>query len=828
MIQFFDKRLSAKMLVLLVVIMAVSFAALGFTIISRQDALLTKLGEGIQTKLEQTGKEADASFAGLEQRVSEQMIQMGSTAASKLTNATTEALSAEEEKLRAGMEKLLTGSAEAVAAVLSGVAQESIMAKDYDQLANFSRAVSQTKDIIFVFFMDQDDKLLPGYVNIVDDLVLSYLEKAEEQNSDLEFDSDEEEHLHQLDVVLSASRNDASVMIYEKVVEYYSLPIGKIVIGVSKVSVVEEIAALTTRFNQLKQDNEEVARTVIGQESSMLTGNMKDELNNVAEKSEAAAKETALIVSDSAEAVKSGVTWGVLVVGLICCLGVIAAVAMMLRVMVIGPINKITEDLRDTAEGEGDLTKRINSSRVDEIGLLARWFDTFVAKLNDIIVDIGANSETVTSSSFEVLSVSEQMLDESSDLKSKASAVNQASEEMNMSMASVAAACEQASTNISFVAEAASTMREALDGVVTECDRAKGVSHSATDQVKATTDKVSQLGDAAREISKVSEVITEIADQTNLLALNATIEAARAGDAGKGFAVVASEIKDLANQTQQATFQIKQRISGIQQSTEDTVEEVGKIAGVIEDVDSIMSSIAESMGEQSVQAGEVARNIEQASLGIGEVNQNVAQSSQVSATIAADIQDVNEVANAMSARSGDMRRSAEGLSELSSELKGMISVFKVSVADNKKVANGVSGGEVGELFPWNSRLVTGIDKVDDQHRELVRLINELHRAMTMKAGAAEAGRILDELANYTVYHFNFEEELFDRHGYPASEGHKIKHRDLVAKVNEFREEFKKGRAGLSMDLMNFLVDWLRTHIRQTDMAYVPFLKDKIS
>lgn len=176
------------------------------------------------------------------------------------------------------------------------------------------------------------------------------------------------------------------------------------------------------------------------------------------------------------------------------------------------------------------------------------------------------------------------------------------------------------------------------------------------------TSKVSELGEATREISNVSQVITDIADQTNLLALNATIEGARGGE--KGFAVVASEIKELAKQTQQATQQIKARIESIQTSTDATVEEVGLITNVISDVESIMGSIAISMTEQSSRAAEVAQNIEQASSGIAEVNENVAQSSTVSAQIAGDIADVNSVAVNISTRSSNMCSSSEGLSDL--------------------------------------------------------------------------------------------------------------------------------------------------------------------
>lgn len=99
--------------------------------------------------------------------------------------------------------------------------------------------------------------------------------------------------------------------------------------------------------------------------------------------------------------------------------------------------------------------------------------------------------------------------------------------------------------------------------------------------------------------------------------------------------------------------------------------------------------------------------------------------------------------------------------------------------------------------------------------------------MKQQKGAAESGKILDELAKYTATHLKFEEDLFDSHGYGKTEEHKRIHRELVEKVLVFKKDFDSGQAGLSMELMYFLTDWLKNHIMKTDKEYAPFLKDKI-
>ncbi|WP_179953349.1 bacteriohemerythrin [Desulfobotulus mexicanus] len=518
---------------------------------------------------------------------------------------------------------------------------------------------------------------------------------------------------------------------------------------------------------------------------------------------------------------------------------VLAAAASLLFVMLamgflfnrifLTPVRELNASLRKAIKGkERDLTVRMGLVREDEIGSLSAGFDLFVATLDEIIMSVGGKTQSIAAASSEVAMVSAEMEGEASDLHRRSNSVAAAAEEMNTSMHTVAAASEEASTNIAMVAEAAAQMQVNISGVAGNCREALEISTQARNQVDVVSDKVGTLGAAAQEIGNVTELITEIAEQTNLLALNATIEAARAGEYGKGFAVVAGEIKKLADQTADATRIIREKIGGIQSSTRETVEEVGTISQVISQVDQIVHEIVLSVDEQSSRASEVAENIDQASIGIREVNENVAQSSLVASEIARDIATVDTVAAEMSGRSSHMSISAKDLDLLASNLREMIAVFRVS---NKEKAGGLDSGlkasDIPELMPWSSRLATSIKTIDDQHRELVRLINLLHKAMRLQKGTAELGGILKQLADYTVTHFAYEEELFARYGYPESRSHSKVHRDLVARVVGIQKDFESGKATVTMDLMDFLKDWLNTHILKTDMAYVPFLKEKM-
>ena len=132
------------------------------------------------------------------------------------------------------------------------------------------------------------------------------------------------------------------------------------------------------------------------------------------------------------------------------------------------------------------------------------------------------------------------------------------------------------------------------------------------------------------------------------------------------------------------------------------------------------------------------------------------------------------------------------------------------------------------LIPWSDDLSVGIHEIDDQHRKLIGLINDLHDAM--KSGQAKQAleKTLSELADYAVYHFQVEEKYMEKFRYPEFPSHKLAHTAFVKKVAAFQADYKSGKLGLSLDLMHFLRDWLTTHIKGTDRQYAAlFLKNGI-
>lgn len=311
-----------------------------------------------------------------------------------------------------------------------------------------------------------------------------------------------------------------------------------------------------------------------------------------------------------------------------------------MRSMLAG-LSTLEARLKDIAEGEGDLTKRVDVSAQDEIGRVGSWFNLFVKKIEIVISEVKAGAVQIDAGGMQIASASQSMAQGASE---QASSLQQ----ISASLEEISGQTDQSAENV----RQANTLSQ-------EAKKSADRGHQEMVQMNKA---VNEIKASSGEISKIIRVIDEIAFQTNLLALNAAVEAARAGEAGKGFAVVAEEVRNLAQRSAEAAKNTSAMIEDSVRRSENGVQIAGRVGQALEEITSATNKVNALLSEIASSASEQAT-------GLGQINQGVSQLDQVTQQNAGN--------------SEELASSAEQMSSQVSSLNDLVNQFKVS--DNGNV-----------------------------------------------------------------------------------------------------------------------------------------------
>ena len=367
--------------------------------------------------------------------------------------------------------------------------------------------------------------------------------------------------------------------------------------------------------------------------------------------------------------------WALLIAGLI----IAAVLAYFTTRSIVPPIARMTGIMGKLADGDTSVQVP-GIGRTDEIGEMAGAVQVFKdnmieadrlrAERAEMEVRIAAQRKAdmqQLADSFEaaVGNIIEAVSSASIELEAAATSLTKTAENTQHLSTTVAAASEQASTNVQSVASATEEMSSSVSEIARQVQESSQIAVEAVRQAGKTDVRINELSQAAGRIGDVVNLISAVAQQTNLLALNATIEAARAGEAGKGFAVVAQEVKALAAQTAKATEEISSHIVGMQTATKDSVSAIKDISGTINRISEIASVIAAAVEEQGAATQEISRNVQEAATGTTQVASNITQ--------------VNQGAAETGSASAQVLSSARSLANESNHLKVEVEKFLTNV-----------------------------------------------------------------------------------------------------------------------------------------------------
>jgi len=353
------------------------------------------------------------------------------------------------------------------------------------------------------------------------------------------------------------------------------------------------------------------------------------------------------------------------------------AIAVIMGTLISRYLAKRIHDLAETTKkiAQGNLQKTLSVTSNDELGALAGDTNTMIGNLRKMIGQILTFSGNLSQSSTSLAEISNTLDEEAKNLNAKSKEAADATGVMSSSMLDMSTIANESMERVHSVAQATEEMTSTISEIAEKTEMARSVTARAVITVEQTTIKMTGLSEAARDISKVAEVIDNIADQTNLLSLNATIEAARAGDAGKGFAVVANEVKELAKQTNMATGDIRQKIEAIQLSSEMTIAEIKEISGIINDINSIVVVIAGAVEEQAVTTRQITEDISSVSGAIDDMTKTVGSAAETAKTVSHDIETVNTTSNNVRNDSLHIKGKAGELDQLAKELQTLVAKF---------------------------------------------------------------------------------------------------------------------------------------------------------
>ena len=636
-----------KQSLLLQVVLAV-FALVAlqtYSAISFTQSSVFDLVSDLRLKLTDSSRALDQALMQAQQESQQALSAMAQDTHSALSASLKTQLNEKQQSMTVLLDNNARLNADGMATMLASIAPQAIIDRDMPKLTELIKAAHQNQSVVFATFYDDRGRYLTRYLNNANPMVGQLIEQGNGQR--------------RMEKLLNGAQGNPNIYLAQTEVQFQERVIGKLIVALDKTLQNKEIQETEVQFKALISASAAQVEHIISEQTAANQNKLAASFTEVNQSNSALISEIEQAMQGTSSALVVNLTWVMVILGAL----MLVALSFILINRVLTKVKVLTSALAKLAKGGGDLTQKIDVHSEDEIGLMAKSVNEFLAKTRTLIIDANKAADSTTSQVNTMLA-SSQKVDQ---------AVQRQKEEIahvSNAMAEVTRAIEQESISIQ-------AALENIDSVKSDSQDSAVIAQQVTQQIKLLVQKVDDANQRVAnfdglslQIGSVLDVIQGIAEQTNLLALNAAIEAARAGESGRGFAVVADEVRALASKTRESTEEIQQSIERLQSESK----------GLVNVIDAAASDAQRSMNEIG-RSDAVQQSLRSAIQGLYDMINSIAAMAEEQTAVANEVHASTERMNQESEHSlMAVARSSEvikHLQTLSSDLKQTMSAFKV-------------------------------------------------------------------------------------------------------------------------------------------------------